>query len=163
MTSLATCRRFWLKSDLSVLSPLVSSSLRKSLSYYADFRYRYRAGLNNILVLLIGGIPIALPTVLSVTLAVGAQQLAKYKAIVTRITAIEELAGVTIPCSELWSPASSPSTATLSKHFLPLTPRVRRIRTPSTCPPLRHSEIHVFVPESNCSTSSRSTPSISVP
>lgn len=50
--------------------------------------------------LLIGGIPIAMPTVLSVTLAVGAQQLAKYKAIVTRITAIEELAGVTILCSD---------------------------------------------------------------
>ncbi|KAF9051647.1 plasma membrane H+-transporting ATPase [Panaeolus papilionaceus] len=67
---------------------------------YAGFRYRYRRGLDNILVLLIGGIPIAMPTVLSVTLAVGAQQLAKYKAIVTRITAIEELAGVTILCSD---------------------------------------------------------------
>ena len=52
------------------------------------------------MVLLIGGIPIAMPTVLSVTLAVGAQQLAKHKAIVTRITAIEELAGVTILCSD---------------------------------------------------------------
>ncbi|KAI0948191.1 hypothetical protein AcW1_009771 [Taiwanofungus camphoratus] len=67
---------------------------------YAGFRYSYRRGLNNILVLLIGGIPIAMPTVLSVTLAVGAQQLAKYKAIVTRITAIEELAAVTILCSD---------------------------------------------------------------
>ncbi|KJA25589.1 hypothetical protein HYPSUDRAFT_64762 [Hypholoma sublateritium FD-334 SS-4] len=67
---------------------------------YAGFRFQYRRGLNNILVLLIGGIPIAMPTVLSVTLAVGAQQLAKYKAIVTRITAIEELAGVTILCSD---------------------------------------------------------------
>ncbi|KAF9478977.1 plasma membrane ATPase [Pholiota conissans] len=67
---------------------------------YAGFRYSYRRGLDNILVLLIGGIPIAMPTVLSVTLAVGAQQLAKYKAIVTRITAIEELAGVTILCSD---------------------------------------------------------------
>ncbi|KAH9938690.1 plasma-membrane proton-e [Fomitopsis serialis] len=67
---------------------------------YAGFRYHYRRGLNNILVLLIGGIPIAMPTVLSVTLAVGAQQLAKYKAIVTRITAIEELAAVTILCSD---------------------------------------------------------------
>ncbi|POV99024.1 hypothetical protein PSTT_14040 [Puccinia striiformis] len=56
---------------------------------YGAFRYSYRRGLDNILVLLIGGIPIAMPTVLSVTLAVGAQQLAKYKAIVTRITAIE--------------------------------------------------------------------------
>jgi len=67
---------------------------------YAGFRFQYRRGLDNILVLLIGGIPIAMPTVLSVTLAVGAQQLAKYKAIVTRITAIEELAGVTILCSD---------------------------------------------------------------
>jgi len=67
---------------------------------YAGFRYQYRRGLDDILVLLIGGIPIAMPTVLSVTLAVGAQQLAKYKAIVTRITAIEELAGVTILCSD---------------------------------------------------------------
>ncbi|VDC04710.1 unnamed protein product [Peniophora sp. CBMAI 1063] len=70
------------------------------LVLYAGFRWSYRRGLNNILVLLIGGIPIAMPTVLSVTLAVGAQQLAKHKAIVTRITAIEELAGVTILCSD---------------------------------------------------------------
>ncbi|KAI9569815.1 hypothetical protein HD554DRAFT_2204249 [Boletus coccyginus] len=70
------------------------------LVLYAGFKYGYRRGLNNILVLLIGGIPIAMPTVLSVTLAVGAQQLAKHKAIVTRITAIEELAGVTILCSD---------------------------------------------------------------
>ena len=67
---------------------------------YGKFHYSYRHGLDNILVLLIGGIPIAMPTVLSVTLAVGAQQLAKHKAIVTRITAIEELAGVTILCSD---------------------------------------------------------------
>lgn len=40
------------------------------------------------------------PTVLSVTLAIGAKQLSDRKAIVTRITAIEELAGVTILCSD---------------------------------------------------------------
>ena len=74
--------------------------LAEILVLYAGFKYQYREGLDNILVLLIGGIPIAMPTVLSVTLAVGAQQLAKYKAIVTRITAIEELAGVTILCSD---------------------------------------------------------------
>ena len=70
------------------------------LVLYPAYHYSYRDGLDNILVLLIGGIPIAMPTVLSVTLAVGAQQLAKYKAIVTRITAIEELAAVTILCSD---------------------------------------------------------------
>ncbi|KAG0163039.1 plasma membrane H+-ATPase [Apophysomyces sp. BC1034] len=70
------------------------------LVMYAAFRYRYRRGIDNLLVLLIGGIPIAMPTVLSVTLAIGAKQLAEHKAIVTRITAIEEMAAVTILCSD---------------------------------------------------------------
>ncbi|KAJ7273941.1 hypothetical protein C8J57DRAFT_1128045 [Mycena rebaudengoi] len=70
------------------------------LVLYVGFKYSYRQDLDNILVLLIGGIPIAMPTVLTVTLAIGAQQLAEHKAIVTRITAIEELAGVTILCSD---------------------------------------------------------------
>ncbi|ORX62428.1 plasma-membrane proton-e [Hesseltinella vesiculosa] len=67
---------------------------------YAGFKYPYRRGIDNVLVLLIGGIPIAMPTVLSVTLAIGAKQLAEHKAIVTRITAIEEMAAVTILCSD---------------------------------------------------------------
>ncbi|CAF0765491.1 unnamed protein product [Adineta steineri] len=70
------------------------------LVMYAGFRYAYRRGINNLLVLLIGGIPIAMPTVLSVTLAIGAKQLSEHKAIVTHITAIEELAAVTILCSD---------------------------------------------------------------
>ncbi|CEP09717.1 hypothetical protein [Parasitella parasitica] len=70
------------------------------LVMYPKFRYKYRTGIDNILVLLIGGIPIAMPTVLSVTLAIGAKQLAEHKAIVTRITAIEEMAAVTILCSD---------------------------------------------------------------
>ncbi|CAF4633400.1 unnamed protein product, partial [Rotaria socialis] len=41
-----------------------------------------------------------MPTVLSVTLAIGAKQLSQHKAIVTHITAIEELAAVTILCSD---------------------------------------------------------------
>ncbi len=66
----------------------------------AAFHYNYRRGINNLLVILIGGIPIAMPTVLSVTLAIGAKQLSEHKAIVTNITAIEELAAVTILCSD---------------------------------------------------------------
>eukprot|EP01101_Sappina_pedata_P008080 TRINITY_DN4413_c0_g1_i1.p1 TRINITY_DN4413_c0_g1~~TRINITY_DN4413_c0_g1_i1.p1 ORF type:complete len:932 (+),score=366.66 TRINITY_DN4413_c0_g1_i1:88-2796(+) len=54
----------------------------------------------NCLVIVIGGIPIAMPTVLSVTMALGASELAKHKAIVSRLTAIEELAGVDILCSD---------------------------------------------------------------
>ena len=41
-----------------------------------------------------------MPTVLSVTLAIGAKQLSEQKAIVTHVTAIEELAAVTILCSD---------------------------------------------------------------
>lgn len=37
----------------------------------------YRSGINNLLVLLIGGIPIAMPTVLSVTLAIGSHRLSQ--------------------------------------------------------------------------------------
>ncbi|KAG1144605.1 hypothetical protein G6F37_003695 [Rhizopus arrhizus] len=70
------------------------------LVMYPRFHYAYRDGIDNILVLLIGGIPIAMPTVLSVTLAIGAKQLAEHKAVVTRITAIEEMAAVTILCSD---------------------------------------------------------------
>jgi H+-transporting ATPase len=62
----------------------------------AAFHWPFRSGLDNILVLSTGGTPIAMPIVLSFTLAVGFKQLASCKAIVTRITAIEKLAGVAI-------------------------------------------------------------------
>ena len=45
------------------------------------------------LVIIVGGIPIAMPTVLSVTLALGAFKLAKEGAIVARMSAVEEMAG----------------------------------------------------------------------
>ncbi len=52
------------------------------------------------LVLTIAAIPVALPAVLSVTMAVGAMSLARKKAIVSKLTAIEELAGVDIFCTD---------------------------------------------------------------
>ncbi|KNA12616.1 hypothetical protein SOVF_123960 [Spinacia oleracea] len=60
----------------------------------------YRRGMNNLLVLLIGGIPIAMPTVLSVTLAIGSHRLSKQGAITKRMTAIEEMAGMDVLCSD---------------------------------------------------------------
>ncbi|NP_001105360.1 membrane H(+)-ATPase 1 [Zea mays] len=60
----------------------------------------YRSGIDNLLVLLIGGIPIAMPTVLSVTMAIGAHRLAQQGAITKRMTAIEEMAGMDILCSD---------------------------------------------------------------
>ena len=52
------------------------------------------------LVLTVAAIPVALPAVLSVTMAVGAMNLARKQAIVSKLTAIEELAGVDIFCSD---------------------------------------------------------------
>jgi H+-transporting ATPase len=51
-------------------------------------------------VLLIASIPVALPAVMSVTMAIGAYALSLKKAIVSRLSAIEELAGVDILCSD---------------------------------------------------------------
>jgi len=52
------------------------------------------------LILVVAAIPAALPAVLTVTLAVGAVALAKKEAIVSRLTAIEEMAGMDILCAD---------------------------------------------------------------
>ncbi|CAN6290804.1 unnamed protein product [Urochloa humidicola] len=67
---------------------------------YAVQRRRYRDGIDNLLVLLIGGIPIAMPTVLSVTMAIGSHRLSKQGSITKRMTAIEEMAGMDVLCSD---------------------------------------------------------------
>ncbi|XP_028751336.1 plasma membrane ATPase 4-like [Neltuma alba] len=61
---------------------------------------KYRDGVENLLVLLIGGIPIAMPTVLSVTMAIGSHKLSQQGAITKRMTAIEEMAGMDVLCSD---------------------------------------------------------------
>ncbi|XP_027333998.1 ATPase 11, plasma membrane-type-like isoform X2 [Abrus precatorius] len=61
---------------------------------------KYRVGIDNLLVLLIGGIPIAMPTVLSVTMAIGSHKLSQQGAITKRMTAIEEMAGMDVLCSD---------------------------------------------------------------
>jgi H+-transporting ATPase len=52
------------------------------------------------LVLTVAAVPVAMPTVLSVTMAVGARLLARKEAIVSRLAAIEELAGMDVLCSD---------------------------------------------------------------
>jgi len=77
--------------------------------------YRHDAILTTLqfaLVLTVAAIPVAMPTVLSVTMAVGARLLAKKKAIVSKLVAIEELAGVDVLCAD--------KTGTLTQNKLTL-------------------------------------------
>ena len=64
------------------------------------------------LILTVAAIPVALPAVLSVTMAAGASRLAAMKAIVSRLVSIEELASLDVLCSD--------KTGTLTKNVLTL-------------------------------------------
>jgi H+-transporting ATPase len=64
------------------------------------------------LVLTIAGIPQALPAVLTVTMTVGANRLAAMKAIVSRLAAMDEVAGLQVLCAD--------KTGTLTKNELEL-------------------------------------------
>ncbi|MFW9998078.1 MAG: plasma-membrane proton-efflux P-type ATPase [Candidatus Odinarchaeota archaeon] len=52
------------------------------------------------LVLSVAAIPAALPAILSITMAIGATKLAKKEAIVSKLVAIEEMAGMDVLCSD---------------------------------------------------------------
>ena len=64
------------------------------------------------LILTVAAIPVAMPAVLSVTMAVGAVALSKMKAIVARLESIEEMAGIDVLCSD--------KTGTLTENKLTL-------------------------------------------
>jgi H+-transporting ATPase len=64
------------------------------------------------LILTVAAIPVAMPAVLSVTMAVGASALSKLRAIVSRLESIEEMAGIDVLCSD--------KTGTLTQNKLTL-------------------------------------------
>jgi len=75
---------------------------------------KYLRAVSVVVVLLVASIPIAMQVVCTSTMAVGSRRLAEKKVIIARLSAIEELAGMTILCSD--------KTGTLTKNKLELRP-----------------------------------------
>ncbi|MGD2169045.1 MAG: plasma-membrane proton-efflux P-type ATPase [Chlamydiota bacterium] len=101
--------RFLIISTLTVAFVLlIISVFRISFDTHAHEKFGSLAIF--LLVLIVAGIPVALPAVMSVTMAIGANKMAKLKAILSKLIAIEELAGMNILCSD--------KTGTLTKNQL---------------------------------------------
>jgi H+-transporting ATPase len=90
--------------SLGLATLLVITMLFRGASLLSLFQFA--------LILIVAAIPVAMPAVLSVTMAIGAVALAKMKAIVTRLESIEEMAGMDILCSD--------KTGTLTQNKLTL-------------------------------------------
>jgi H+-transporting ATPase len=90
--------------SLALAAMLVIAMLFRGATLFTLFEFA--------LILIVAAIPVAMPAVLSVTMAIGAVDLAKMKAIVARLESIEEMAGMDILCSD--------KTGTLTKNQLTL-------------------------------------------
>ena len=78
--------------SLGLAVVLVLTQLARGDSFLTVFQF--------VLILVVAAIPVAMPAVLSVTMALGALALSRKKAIVTRLQSIEEVAGIDILCSD---------------------------------------------------------------
>jgi H+-transporting ATPase len=80
---------------------MVTSRVYQGMFVSDQWNANYALGiLQFVLVLLVASIPVAMPAVFSITMALGALGLSKQKAIVSKLSAIEEMAGVDILCSD---------------------------------------------------------------
>ncbi len=95
--------------SLGLAAVLIFTQLVRGASFLSVFQF--------VLILVVAAIPVAMPAVLSVTMALGAVKLSRLKAIVTRLQSIEEIAGIDVLCSD--------KTGTLTQNKLTLgTPSV---------------------------------------
>ncbi len=89
---------------LAMVAVIVVMSLLRGEPWLSTVRFA--------LVLTVAAVPVAMPTVLSVTMAVGARKLSKQQAIVRKLPAVEEIAGIDLLCSD--------KTGTLTQNKLTL-------------------------------------------
>jgi len=94
--------RYLIAIAISLIAVIVVVSLLRGTSLTSTLEFA--------LVVTIASIPVALPAVLSVTMAVGARYLAKREAVVSHLPAVEEMSGVDVLCSD--------KTGTITKNQL---------------------------------------------
>jgi H+-transporting ATPase len=107
---------------LLVVSVLLCAAIFARLMTYAPDAHlitdgghnRVMSALSVVIVILVASIPIAIEVVCTSTLAVGSHKMAAMKVIVARLSAIEQLASMSILCSD--------KTGTLTKNQLALNP-----------------------------------------
>ncbi len=84
--------RYLILLALALITVIVVVSLLRGTGLATTLEYA--------LVVTIASIPVALPAVLSVTMAVGARHLARHEAVVSHLPAVEEMSGVDVLCSD---------------------------------------------------------------
>jgi H+-transporting ATPase len=97
-----TIGKYLIALALALVSVIVVVSLLRGTSLASTLEFA--------LVVTIASVPVALPAVLSVTLAIGARDLAKREAVVSHLPAVEEMSGVDVLCSD--------KTGTITKNEL---------------------------------------------
>jgi H+-transporting ATPase len=94
--------RYLIAIAMSLVAVIVVVSLLRGTSVTSTLEFA--------LVITIASIPVALPAVLSVTMAVGARYLARREAVVSHLPAVEEMSGVDVLCAD--------KTGTITKNEL---------------------------------------------
>ncbi|MDE3055286.1 MAG: plasma-membrane proton-efflux P-type ATPase [Verrucomicrobiota bacterium] len=84
--------KFLILLSLSLVFLIIAIQLSRGESFFIIAEF--------VLVLLIASIPVALPAILSVTMALGALRLSRMQALVTKLESIEEMAGIDTLCSD---------------------------------------------------------------